>query len=105
MKRFLYIEQDVNNALQIQVFALEADAISYAKSRLGEAVKTLLGEEYEIPTKHIDQEGFIDHFDRKVEICSSECGWYVYDGVCDTMRGYIEEINIDVEDPAGAMQP
>ena len=95
--RVLHIEQDVNNALQIQVFPFEADAILYSKSRVLEAINRLLGDEYVIPPKHIDADGYIEHFGHREEISSSEWAWYVYDGVCNTIRGYIEEIAFDVD--------
>ena len=79
------------------MFPFEADALSYAKSRAQEAIKYLLGDEYVIPPKHIDADGYIEHFGHREEISSSEWAWYVYDGVCNTIRGYIEEIAFDVD--------
>lgn len=94
-ERYLYIEQDSNNALRIQVFRSEVEAIIHSKNRIQTAIRDLLGERYAIPPEHYDKDGFIEHFCRKEEVSSSEWAWYVYDGICNTVRGYIEKISLD----------
>lgn len=52
--RFLHIEQDVNNALQIQVFTFETDAVMYLKNRVLVAINRLLGDELNVPPVYVD---------------------------------------------------
>ena len=96
-ERYLYIEQDSNNALHIQVFRSKVEAIIHSKKRIQTAIRNLLGEGYAIPPEHYDKDGFIEHFCRNEEVSSSEWAWYVYDGMCNTVRGYIEKISLDVK--------
>ena len=97
--QFVYIEQDINYALHLQVFSSESEAIAHSKRQVLKAVKELLGEGYVIPPEHIDKDGFIEHLCRREKVSSSEWAWYVYDGMCDTARGYIEQISFEGDQP------
>ncbi len=56
----------------------------------------LLGEDYPISPENIDEDGYIEHYGcGEEEITSSPWGWSVFDGRGDSVRGYIEEIQID----------
>ena len=94
MKRFIYIEQDINFHLTTDVFVTYEETLAYSKGRFQSAVRILLGEDYVIPPEHIDADGYADHFGEREEACISEWCWHVYDGLDDTIRGYIEEIEV-----------
>ena len=100
MTRYLYIDQDENNALHINTFLTEEFALACGMRRLQEAVQVLLGEDYSIPPEDVDEDGFIEHYGRREEVVSSPWGWHVFDGISETRRGYIEKINIeDADEP------
>ena len=93
MIQYLHIEQDTNNALHIDSFRTEEEAVTYSAVRIRKAITELLGENYVVPDADIDEEGFIEHYGRNEEISSSPLGWYVYDGNETSVRGYIVELD------------
>lgn len=100
IKRFMYIETDIDCNNTVDFFLSLQEAQDYAKHQLTEAIKTLLGEDYQIPAEDVDEDGYIDHFPlgRKPEVSSMEWGWTVFDGISDTIRASIEEIEIVLTD-------
>lgn len=99
IKRFLHVETDINGYNTVDVFATVEASREYAKEKLVEAVRTLLGSDYVIPDKDIDRDGYISHFPmgmKKPEISSSEWAWSVFDGDDQVVRGSVEEIEIEL---------
>ena len=95
--QYAYIEQDVDLNLHVKTFPAYREAIEYAKAQLDQAISEILGDDFVVPAEHIDKNGFIEYFGQWEEITSSEWGWYVYDGIVNTIRGYIEPVGIEVD--------
>lgn len=98
IKRALYVETDINGSNTVEFFPTMENAREYAKLQLTEAIHSILGADYVIPEKDIDADGYIDHFPtgNKPEISSSEWGWSLYDGISDSARASIEEVEIEL---------
>ena len=98
IKRALYVETDINGYNTVEFFPTIEAAREHAKLQLTEAIHSILGADYVIPEKDIDADGYIDHFPTgsKPEISSSEWGWSIYDGISDSARASIEEVEIEL---------
>lgn len=98
IKRALYVETDINGYNTSELFLTLEAAREHSKHQLTEAIHSILGADYVIPEKDIDADGYIDHFPtgNKPEISSSEWGWSLYDGISDSARASIEEVEIEL---------
>lgn len=98
IKRAVYIETDIDGNNLEEFFLNSKQAQEYAGSQLTKTISDVLGSDYAIPAKDIDEDGYITHFSngRKPEISSSQWGWSVYDGISDTVRASIKGIEIEL---------